>query len=77
MREFGYDSCLEIRDSDEFFRAIAVKVRHQLRFWGTAKVVYRDRTMRVDENESIPPAFIKPPCEFIERNALTVANLDV
>ncbi len=61
MRQFGYDSCLEVLDSDEFFRAISVKVRHQLRFWGAAKVVYRNRTMSVHEDEAIPPAFIKPP----------------
>jgi hypothetical protein len=60
MRRLGCDTCIEILNPDEFFRALSMKLRNVANsFWGAAKVMYRPREMAVHEDTGIPPTFIK------------------
>jgi hypothetical protein len=62
MKRMGYDTCVEVLAPQEFFRALTMKLSHVASsFWGAARVVYRSRTVQVEEDFGIPPAFIKDP----------------
>jgi len=60
MKDLGYDACIEVLAPQEFFRAITMKLRHVVSsFWGAAHVMYRSRTVKVEEDLGVPPAFVK------------------
>lgn len=58
MLDMGYNSCVVIKDSDAFFKAVTMKLKNKASFWGAAKCVYRSREIE-DTEDNIPASFIK------------------
>ena len=59
MREFGYDSCIEIIHIEKFFDAISRRVRHKAEFIGGGPIQYGSRRTKYTEPHKRHPAMLK------------------
>ena len=59
MKDFGYDSCIEIVSPDYFFELISKNLPKAI-YQGYHKCVYGERTVSYDAKERLHPALIKP-----------------
>ncbi len=61
LQDFGYNSCVVIRNPNEFFAAITRKLRHRGIFEGIFPCQYLPRRVEHDKDHGIHPAVIKDP----------------
>ncbi|MEZ8470771.1 hypothetical protein AB6D20_007280 [Vibrio splendidus] len=59
MRDFGYDTCIEIEQPEKFFKCISKSLKHKANYQGSHRCKYQPRRLPHNLDSGVHPSLVK------------------